>query len=87
MKKISLAIVLSICLALLYGCGNPAPVYGNGAGQFDIEIEEEQFAVTVIGIMEDFDSYVGKTVRVEGVFEYFGEEAVFRSVLRRLGTC
>ena len=86
-KKISLVAVVSICLALLYGCSSITPTDNNNVPPFDIEISEEQFAATVNGILGDFSNYVGQTVRLEGVFEYFGNEVVYRSVLRRLNPC
>jgi len=79
-KKIFLITVTFVCLALLYGCNSQEP-------EFDVDVGEEQFAATIDGILENFDNYVGKTVRLEGVFEYFGEDPVYRYVLRRAGTC
>ena len=81
MKKLILTAAALFCMALLFGCSSAADDH------FDVVIGEDQFARTVDNILENFDSYVGKTVRVEGVFEYFGVETVYRSVLRRLGTC
>ena len=79
---VTLVAVLSMGLAV-----NGVVPNANGTDQFDIAINEEQFAVAVNGILGDFNRYMGKTVRVEGIFEYFGEEIVYRTILSRLGIC
>jgi hypothetical protein len=87
MKKryiLMLMTVVMLCAALLYGCSRE-PVDNNF--EIEVEIGDELFGATVIGILENFDIYEGKTVRLEGVYEHFGTEDVYRTVLRRLGTC
>ena len=79
---VTLTAVLSVGLAV-----NSAAPKENGSHQFYVAINEDQFADTVNGVFENFNSYMGKTVRVEGVFEYFGEETVYRAVLSRFGIC
>jgi len=57
------------------------------AVEVDIEITDSDFAAIVDGILADFASFEGQTVRLEGVFQEFGQEIIYRSVLRRAGTC
>ena len=82
-NKLSWVAVISLCLVLLYGCS--APVNNVSADNFDFDISEEQFAETVNDILGDFSSHAGQTIRLEGIFEYFGEDTVYRYVFRRLG--
>ena len=87
-KEVFLMIATSLCLGLLYGCAGEASTYDTEVDtrQFDVDIAEEYLAATVHYILQDFDDYVGKTVRFEGIFEYFGNETIYRTVLRRAGT-
>jgi len=82
-KKFTLAAVMALCLALLCGCSSP--VNNSSTDNFDFDISEEQFAETVNDILGDFSSHAGQTIRLEGIFEYFGEDTVYRYVFRRLG--
>lgn len=68
MKKILLLIILTALLpAMLSGC--------NDVNDVDVEIGERYFMTRVTDIMLNYDHYIGRTVRYEGVFErldYFG---------------
>ncbi|MCL2366003.1 MAG: hypothetical protein FWC75_03025 [Oscillospiraceae bacterium] len=59
----------------------------NFAELFDVALEDEYFMKTVDAVFADFSNYIGKTVRLEGVFEYFGMDTIYRQVFRRAGTC
>ena len=81
-RKAMLIIAISICMLLISGCG------GDDVSKvIDVEIEDETFIATVDQINSNFDEYVGKIVRFEGVFEKYGENPVFRQVIRIDGTC
>jgi|GEM_PF-3087979 len=59
----------------------------NFANLFDVALGDEYFMKTVNDVFADFNNYVGKSVRLEGVFEYFGMDTIYRQVFRRAGTC
>jgi len=82
-KKVLLLIVAALCLSLLYGCAREEAV----ASEFDVDIGEAYFVTTVGSVIEDFNDYIGKTVRIEGVFQVTGSETVYRSVIRRDLSC
>ena len=80
-KKILQMIAVVLCVGMLYGCA------ATPASEFDVDIGEDYFVATIGNIIEDFDSHIGRTVRIEGAFQVTGAESVYRSVIRRDLSC
>ncbi|MCL2873725.1 MAG: hypothetical protein FWE29_02215 [Defluviitaleaceae bacterium] len=88
MKKVLLLIMSTVILTvLLSGCnengdGNQNSVY--------VEIGERLFMTQIMDIIGNYDHYIGRTVRYEGVFEkleYFGDGDPLAFVFRRGPGC
>jgi hypothetical protein len=85
-KKFALAIVASLCMLLLYGCDN----IENGdiqTASVDVEICGEYYIASVRHVIENFNDYYGKTLRIEGVFFEHGFDTIYRMVKRQDFSC
>ena len=91
MKNVLALIILTAILPiLLYGCNDELLEAETETGEqleVDVEIRERLFMTQVLDIANNFDHYIGKTVRYEGIFEKFGDEHIFASVFRHGPGC
>ena len=80
-KKFVLVTAVLLCVLMLYGCGGP------DAEPVDVEIGDAYYLATVRNILDNFDDYYGKTVRIEGVFWEHGTGTIYRMVMRKDFSC
>ena len=86
MKKALILIILTLILPVfISGCADES-LEANTATEerlaVDVEIRERLFMTQVFDISNNFEHYIGRTVRYEGIFEKFGYEQVFAAVFR-----
>ncbi|WP_024862024.1 hypothetical protein [Ruminococcus flavefaciens] len=86
MKKIAVAVILCLCTALFFGCGNSQQSSGSSSestknsssDEFDIDLTKMSSTMvysTVYSMMMAPDDYVGKTVKVTGNFNEYKDES------------
>ena len=80
-KTCALLIMVLLCTLMLYGCGEDQPT------NVDIWIGDEYYIAEVRHIIENFNDYYGKTVRIEGVFFEHGIDTIYRMVKRQDFSC
>ena len=82
MKKILFVLFASMCILMLNGCDNEQEEV-----VIDIEICSEYYIASVNHVLENFDEYYGKTIRIEGIFWEHGFDTMYRMVMRQDFSC
>ena len=77
-----------ICAVILYGGGKTREAFSDNAKQAVIEIKERMFITQTNDIYLNSDEYLGKTIKLEGMFSIFkyGEKTIL-SVFRHSPGC
>ena len=87
-KAFVLIILTSILPIFLYGCTDEQLEVETGERlEVDVEIRERLFLTQILDISNNFEHYIGRTVRYEGIFEKFGDEFIFAFVFRHGPGC
>ena len=85
-KKFVVAMVTLLCVLLIYVFSN-AISGNNPADNVDVWIGDEYYIAEVRHVIENFDEYYGKTIRIEGIFFEHGVDTIYRMVMRKDFSC